>query len=123
MVIMNRLDMETRCRVISALVEGNSIRSTVRMTGAAKNTIQKLLIELGAACLNYQDRVMVNLPCKRIQLDECWAFCYAKQKNVTPEIAAKNPGAGDAWTWAAIDPDTKLIPCWIIGPRDGVTAK
>jgi IS1 family transposase len=123
MVSMNRLDTETRCRVISALVEGNSIRATCRMTGAAKNTVQKLLLELGAASLAYQDRIMRTLPCKRIQVDECWAFCYAKAKNVTPEIAARNPYAGDVWTWAAIDADTKLIPCWIIGPRDGVTAR
>src|SRR5579863_441474 len=123
MVNMNRLDTETRCRIIAALVEGNSIRATVRMTGAAKNTIQKLLLEIGERALDYQDQVMRNLPCKRIQVDECWAFCYAKAKNVTPEIAAKNPFAGDVWTWAAIDADTKLIPCWIIGPRDGVTAR
>jgi IS1 family transposase len=93
------------------------------MTGVAKNTIQKLLIELGAACSAYQDLVLRDLPCKRVQVDECWAFCYAKAKNVTPEIAAKNPFAGDVWTWAAIDADTKLIPSWIIGPRDGVTAR
>lgn len=123
MVSMNRLDTETRCRIIAALVEGNSIRATVRMTGAAKNTIQKLLLEIGAKSLDYQDRVMRNLPCKRVQVDECWAFCYAKAKNVTPEIAAKNPFAGDVWTWAAIDADTKLIPSWIIGSRDGVTAR
>jgi IS1 family transposase len=123
MVSMNRLDMETRCRVISALVEGNSIRATVRMTGVAKNTIQKLLLELGAACLSYQDRVFVNLTCKRIQVDECWAFCYAKAKNVTPEITAKNPEAGDVWTWAAIDADSKLIPSWIVGPRDSASAR
>jgi hypothetical protein len=123
MVNMNRLDTETRCRIIAALVEGNSIRATVRMTGAAKNTIQKLLLEIGEKALDYQDRVMRNLVCKRVQVDECRAFCYAKAKNVTPEIAAKNPYAGDAWTWAAIDADTKLIPCWIIGPRDGVTAR
>ena len=123
MVSMNRLDMETRCRVVAALVEGNSIRATVRMTGVAKNTIQKLLLELGAVCWAYQDRVFVNLSCKRIQIDECWAFCYAKQKNVTAEIAAKNPDAGDVWTWAAIDADTKLIPSWIVGPRDSASAR
>ena len=89
----------------------------------ARNTIDKLLVELGSACLDYQDRTLRKLPCKRIQVDECWAFCYAKAKNVTPEIKEKNPFAGDAWTWAAIDADTKLIPCWIIGPRDGVTAR
>jgi IS1 family transposase len=123
MVSMNRLDTETRCRIVAALVEGNSIRATVRMTGAAKNTVAKLLIELGAVCSAHQDQVMRNLPCKRIQVDECWAFCYAKAKNVTPEIAAKNPFAGDVWAWAAIDADSKLIPSWIIGPRDGVTAR
>jgi IS1 family transposase len=123
MVSMNRLDAETRCRVIASLVEGNSIRATVRMTGAAKNTVAKLLVELGEACAAYQDRVFHSLACKRVQVDECWAFCYAKQKNVTAEIAAKNPFAGDVWTWAAIDADTKLIPSWIVGPRDGVTAR
>jgi IS1 family transposase len=93
------------------------------MTGVAKNTIQKLLIELGAACSAYQDETLRHLHCKRIQVDECWAFCYAKAKNVTPEIAAKSPFGGDVSTWAAIDADTKLIPSWIIGPRDGVTAR
>ena len=88
---MNRLDTGTRCRVVSALVEGNSIRAIVRMTGVAKNTIQKLLLELGAASLAYQDRVMRNLTCQRIQVDECWAFCYAKAKNVTPKIEASIP--------------------------------
>ena len=120
---MNRLDSATRCRVIAALVEGCSIRATVRTTGVAKNTIQKLLIELGAACSAYQDQILRDLPCKRVQVDECWAFCYAKAKNVRPDIAAKNPFAGDVWTWAAIDADTKLIPSWIIGPRDGITAR
>lgn len=120
---MNRLDADRRTRVISALVEGNSLRSTSRMTGVAINTVVKLAIDAGAACSAYQDRVMRNLNCKRVQVDECWAFCYAKNKNVTPEIKAKHPGAGDVWTWAAIDADSKLIPCWIIGQRDGVTAR
>lgn len=120
---MNRLDPQKRAAVVRCLVDGVSIRATVRITGVSKNTITKLLIELGAACLDYQDRTLRNLPCKRIQIDECWAFCYAKAKNVTPEIAARNPNAGDAWTWAAIDADTKLIPSWIVGPRDGTTAK
>jgi IS1 family transposase len=120
---MNRLDSGRRSQVIAALVEGNSLRSTSRMTGVAINTVVKLAVDAGAVCSDYQDRVMRNLPCKRIQVDECWAFCYAKAKNVTPEIAAKHPGAGDVWTWAAIDADSKLIPCWIIGPRDGVTAR
>lgn len=122
-VKMNKLSTEKRAQIVAALVEGNSIRSTVRMTGASKNTIAKLLVEIGAACSTYLDEHLVNLSCKRVQVDEIWSFCYAKSKNVTPEIAAKNPFAGDVWTWVAIDADTKLIPSWIVGPRDGVTAR
>jgi IS1 family transposase len=120
---MNKLDNAKRVQVIAALVEGSSIRATVRMAGVAKNTITKLLVELGAACSDYLDKHLVDLPCQRVQVDEIWSFCYAKAKNVTPEIAAKNPFAGDVWTWVAIDADTKLIPSWIVGPRDGVTAR
>jgi IS1 family transposase len=120
---MNRLDTAKRAQIVSAIVEGCSIRSISRMTGASKNTIVKLLVELGAACANYMDKNLVNLACKRVQMDEIWSFCYAKQKNVTPKIAANNPAAGDVWTWVAIDADTKLIPCWIVGPRDGTTAR
>lgn len=122
-VSMNRLDSARRAQIISSLIEGNSLRSTSRMTGVAINTVVKLAVDAGAACSEYQDRVMRNLTSRRIQVDECWAFCYAKAKNVTPEIKAKNPYAGDVWTWAAIDADSKLIPCWAIGPRDGVTAR
>jgi IS1 family transposase len=120
---MNKLSNEKRAQIVAALVEGCSIRATVRMTSASKNTIAKLLVELGAACSEYLDRHLVNLPCQRVQVDEIWSFCYAKAKNVTPEITAKNPFAGDVWTWVAIDADTKLIPSWIVGPRDGVTAR
>jgi IS1 family transposase len=120
---MNKLDPKKQARVVSALVEGMSIRATVRMTGVAKNTIVKLLVELGAACSDYMDKHLVNLNCQRVQMDEIWSFCYAKQKNVTPKIAATNPFAGDVWTWIAIDADTKLIPSWIVGPRDGTTAR
>ncbi len=123
MVSMNRLDAGHRSRVISAMVEGNSLRATSRMTGVAINTVVKLAVDAGAACSNYQDRVMRNLNCDRVQIDEIWSFCYAKAKNVTPEIAAKNPYAGDTWTFTAIDADTKLIPCWFIGPRDMTSAR
>jgi len=120
---MNRLDTAKRAQIVSGIVEGCSIRSISRMTGASKNTIVKLLVELGAACSDYLDKHLVNLSCQRVQMDEIWSFCYAKQKNVTSEIKAKNPNAGDVWTWVAIDADTKLIPSWIVGPRDGVTAR
>jgi IS1 family transposase len=121
MVSMNRLSNEDRVRVIACLVEGNSIRSTVRMTGIAKNTIAKLLVEIGAACSKYQDETFRNLRLNRIQCDEIWSFVYAKQKNVTVEMLA-DKHAGDVWTWTAIDAETKLIPCWMIGGRDANAA-
>jgi IS1 family transposase len=121
MVNMNRLSKEDRIRVIACLVEGNSIRSTVRMTGVAKNTVAKLLVEVGAACSRYQDFMLRNLPCKRIQCDEIWSFCYAKDKNVPLEMKGKF-GVGSVWTWTAICADTKLIPCWMVGTRGIETA-
>jgi len=114
---MNRLTTEKRAQIIGCLVEGNSIRGTVRITGAAKNTITKLLVDLGAACADYQDRVLTDLPCKTIQVDEMWAFCYAKQKNVPTEHKGTF-GYGDVWTWVAIDADTKLVPTWLVGERN-----
>lgn len=113
---MNRLDSAKRAQVVSCLVEGNSIRATVRMTGVAKNTVVKLLCDLGRACSDYQDKAFVNLKCKRLQADEIWSFCFAKEKNCSVEMKAK--GAGDVWTWTAICADTKLIPCWFVGKRD-----
>jgi IS1 family transposase len=118
---MNRLSQEERVRVIAALVEGNSIRATVRMTGIAKNTIVKLLAEVGRACTKYQDKALRNLTCKRIQCDEIWNFVYAKDKNV-PADKQGQFGIGSVWTWAAIDADTKLIPSWTVGNRDAGTA-
>jgi IS1 family transposase len=118
---MNRLDTARRTHVVKCLIEGVSIRSTVRLTGVAKNTVAKLLVELGAACTRFMDEAMVNLPCQRIQCDEIWSFVYAKEKNVTMEIAEKQV-AGSVWTWTAIDADSKLIPCWLIGKRDAECA-
>lgn len=122
MVSMNRLSREDRTRVIACLVEGNSIRSTVRMTGIAKNTVTKLLVEIGAACSKYQDEAFRNLNCKRLQADEIWSFVYAKAKNVKPEHFQDGGYAGDVWTWTAIDADTKLVPCWMVGGRDAAAA-
>jgi IS1 family transposase len=118
----NRLSTAQRVAVVKALVEGNSIRSTVRLTGVAKNTIQKLVLELGAAVAGYMDETLRNLPCKRIQCDEIWSFIAAKQKNVTAEMRAKNPAAGDVWTWTAIDADTKLCVSFAVGDRSAATA-
>jgi len=115
---MNTLSREQRVQVINCLIEGCSIRSTVRMTGVAKKTVMRLLREVGEVCASYQDRVFRNLPCRRIQVDELWAFVYCKEKNVTTAIAEKNPKAGDVWLWVAIDADTKLVPSWLLGGRD-----
>jgi IS1 family transposase len=119
---MNKLSDQKRAQVVAALVEGNSIRATVRMTGVAKNTIAKMLVELGAACSEYLNKTLVNLPCQRIQCDEIWSFIAAKQKNVT--AATRERGyAGDVWTWVAMDADTKLICSWFVGARHSVAAK
>ena len=120
--IMNRLDNARRVAVVRALVEGNSIRSTVRLTGVAKNTIQKLVLELGAACATYMDAHLVNLPCKRVQCDEIWSFVGAKEKNVTDKMRDKGH-AGDIWTWVAIDADSKLVASFAVGGRDHRTAR
>lgn len=119
---MNRLSTAERVKVVAALVEGCSIRATVRMTGVAKNTVAKLLVELGAACGNYADKALVNLKCQRVQCDEIWSFCYAKQKNVTAEMA-KARVCGDVWTWVGMDADTKLVCSWLVGPREPETAR
>ena len=118
---MRQLSREQRAAVVRCLVEGNSIRSTVRMTGAAKNTVTKLLVDLGRACSEYQDAALRDLPCKRIQCDEIWAFVYAKQKNV-PEPMVGQYGVGDVWTFTGICADCKLIPSWLVGERNEVDA-
>lgn len=112
----NRLSTDQRARIVGCLVEGMSIRATVRVTGAAKNTIVKLLVDLGRACAEYQAAVLVDLPCTRIECDVIWSYCYAKQKNV-PEEHRGTFGYGDVWTWTAICADTKLVPSWLVGER------
>lgn len=119
---MNKLDPIRQKAVIAALVEGNSIRATCRMTGVAKGTVLSLLARVGAACSEYQGKTLRNLPCKRVQVDEIWSFCYAKDKNV-PKAMRKTKGIGDVWTWTAIDADTKLVPSWWIGDRGATSAK
>lgn len=119
---MNRLNAATRTSVISCLLEGCSIRATVRVTDVSKKAVMRLLVDAGTACAEYQDRVLRNLSTKRLQLDELWGFIGCKQRNVTPEIAAKNPHAGDIWLWTGIDADSKLIVSWRLGARDLATA-
>lgn len=121
MVNMNRLSTVKRAAVVAALVEGCSIRSTVRMTGVAKNTVTKLLVELGAACAAYQSDTLRNLPCKRLQCDEIWSFVGAKDKNV-PADKMGQFGVGSVWTWTAIDADTKLCVSFLVSTRDAGAA-
>lgn len=114
---MNRLDRKERAAIIRALVEGNSLRSTSRITGRSINTVSKLLVDLGAACTAFQDATLRDLPATRVECDEIWAFCYAKERNV-PEDHRGEWGYGDVWTWVALDPDTKLVCTWLVGRRD-----
>jgi IS1 family transposase len=114
---MNKLSIERQNQIIKVLCEGNSIRSTARITGTAVNTVMKLLREVGTACLDYQNSVMTNLLCKKIQCDEIWSFVYSKAKNV-PTEHENEFGYGDVWTFTAIDADTKLVPSWLVGMRN-----
>jgi IS1 family transposase len=117
---MNKLSPERRAQIISALVEGNSIRATCRMTGTAKGTVLKLLADVGEVCRDYQDKHVRKLTTRRVQCDEIWAFCHSKEKNV-PEEKKGQFGYGDVWTWTAIDADSKLVISWCIGGRDSYT--
>src|SRR5258708_1604803 len=114
----NVLSMAKKVAVITALVEGCSVRSTSRMTGVAKGSILRLFGAVGLAWAWYQDRVIRNVTAKPVQVDEIWSFCYAKEKNSTAEMWERFGYAGDVWTFTAIDADTKLILSWLVGRRD-----
>lgn len=114
---MNKLTPQTRSRILHLLCEGQSIRSITRLMGVSKNTVAKLLSDAGAVCAEYQDQALRNLTSRRVQVDEIWSFTYAKQKNVASAKSAPE-GAGDTWTWTAIDADTKLVMSWLVGSRD-----
>jgi IS1 family transposase len=115
MLNMNTLTKDERIRVVAALVEGNSIRSTSRMTGVARNTVTKLLVDLGTACMAFHDANVRNVRVKRLQCDEIWSYVGAKAKNVSAE--KKEIGWGDVWTWVGIDADTKLVVSYLVGGR------
>jgi IS1 family transposase len=119
---MNSLSVTARAKVLSLLVEGMGINGASRITGVSKSAILKLLADVGEACAAYQDRVMRNLTCKRLQCDEIWSFVQKKQRNVR-KVEDRLNGHGDAWTWTAIDPETKLIPCWQVAPRNAKSAQ
>src|ERR1700689_2205305 len=117
MFIMNTLDATTKVRIVSALVEGNSIRATCRVTGVAKGTVLKLLADLGAACRAYHDANVRGLRCQRVQCDEIWAFVGTKDKNLTEDERGVY-GLGSVWTWTGLDADTKLMVGYHVGTRD-----
>jgi IS1 family transposase len=114
---MNRLSSEDRARILHLLCEGQSIRAITRLTGASKNTVARLLVDAGKVCMAYHDANVRDVKASRVQVDEIWTFTYAKQKNVANAKAAPD-GAGDTWTWTAIDADSKLIISYLVGGRD-----
>jgi len=119
---MNKLNLQKRAQIIALLVEGNSMRATSRLADCSINTVTKLLVDVGHACQFYQAQVIKNVNSKRVQCDEIWSFCYSKEKNVAPEDKGIL-GHGDAYTWTAIDADTKLAISWLVGRRDGECAE
>lgn len=112
---MNITTKEDRVKIVAALVEGNSLRAVSRMTGIARNTITKLLVDLGEACMCFHDAHVRNVRVRRLQCDEIWAYVGAKAKNVSAE--KKEIGWGDVWTWVALDADTKLVVSYLVGGR------
>ena len=118
---MNKLSVTKRAQILTLLVEGMSLRAISRATDASINTISNLLVDAGEACSAYHDETVRRVQAKRVQVDEIWSFTYAKQKNVAMAKAAPK-GAGDTWTWTAIDADSKLVVSWLVGPRDAGSA-
>jgi IS1 family transposase len=114
---MNKLTLQKRAQIIGMLVEGNSLRAITRMVDCSINTVTKLLVDVGTACSQYQFEHLRDLPCKRIQADEIWNFCYCKEKNV-PEDHKGEFGIGDVYTWIGMCADTKLVPSFMVGKRD-----
>jgi IS1 family transposase len=118
---MNRLPIEKRVQIVNMLVEGMSMRAVSRVADVSINTVTKLLEDVGSACLEFQDKALRKLNCKRVQCDEIWSFVGCKEKNVPDELRHVF-GVGDVYTWTAIDADTKLVPCWHIGTRGAESA-
>jgi IS1 family transposase len=114
---MNKLSIQKRAQIIGMLVEGNSLRAITRMVDCSINTVTKLLVDVGTACSQYQYETLRNLPCKCIQCDEIWNFCYCKERNV-PEDRKGEFGIGDVYTWIGMCADTKLVPSFMVGKRD-----
>ena len=119
---MNKLSTKERANIIRLLVEGNSLRSCSRIADVSINTVTKLLVDVGSACLQFHNDNVVNVNSRRIECDEIWSFVYAKEKNVEYSDKSKEDGAGDAWTWVGIDADTKLVVSFLVGNRDAASA-
>lgn len=118
---MNLLTQVKRVQIVRALVEGCSMRSTARMSGVSVNTVMKLLVDLGTVCREHHDKTVHGVYSERVQADEVWAFCYAKDKNL-PDTMRGQPGVGSVWTWTALDSDSKLMLTWFLGDRDAGSA-
>ncbi|MGH7040371.1 MAG: IS1 family transposase [Stellaceae bacterium] len=119
---MNRLPLAKRVQILSMLCEGSSMRSISRVADVSINTVYKLLAQAGPVCTRFHDETVRDVKSQRVQCDEVWAFCYAKQKNVA-DAKAPPTGAGDVWTWTAIDADSKLVITWAVGGRDAAYAQ
>lgn len=119
---MNKLPLQKRVQILSMLCEGSSMRSISRVCDVSINTVSKMLVDAGQVCAAYHDQYVRGLTCKRVQCDEIWSFCYSKDKNVKAAKAAPE-GAGNVWTWTALDADTKLICTWAVGGRDAESAR
>lgn len=120
-ITMNRMPLAKRAQIVGFLVEDMSLRAASRPADCSINTVTKLLVDVGTACAEYQHNALRSLPCKQIQCDEIWSFCYAKARNV-PEQFKGVPGYGDIWTWTALCADTKLMVSWLVGDRTAETA-
>lgn len=122
MLFMNKLPLQKRVQILSMLCEGSSMRSISRVCDVSINTVSKMLVDAGQVCAAYHDQYVRGLTCKRVQCDEIWSFCYSKDKNVKGAKAAPE-GAGNVWTWTALDADTKLMCTWAVGGRDAESAR
>ena len=116
---MNKLPLEKQIQITQLLVEGNSLRSISRIADVSFNTVLKFVPQIGEACATFHNETVVNVKSERVQCDELWSFCYAKEKNVTEEMPE---GSGDVWTWTGLDADTKLMVSWFVGDRDAQSA-
>ena len=118
---MRKLNRQTRALILKCFTEGLGVNATARMADVSKNTVLKLLADLGPVCAAYQHEAFKNLGCRRFECDEIWGFCGAKAKNV-PGAHRGEWGYGDVWTWTAVCAECRLVPSWLVGPRDGAAA-